>query len=501
MDPVSIIGLIGSIVSIADVVAKSIHRLSELKSKYRNVSFQVTTLIGQLHIIQAAIGELNQWKSKVLAKDPRYHELATQVQMSLDCFCPLIMSLQQYLDDIDIASVADRGSSNLQGKLSYLWNEPQLAIFIDLVDRQVNALNLFLQAVQCNTWAEQQNKIDEEDSRAVLVSARDCSSSILGLVDGSSIFTENTNAVSLQFDFDTIILGSKVYQAAHRSHLKQVIKAARSPGQVTSANRVSRPRLPSVYESMNESPVNETHPSLTPRNRNESSIAGARVKDRTPAVSSNPAELSLVTAPTSESYKPSNWSKAPVLHLLRYIRSSIRQSLHRRREIIEARTLSVEIDNRLQEMERKRAIEPKVLVLGTMGSGKFTILKAMKPFFEGNYTPQQRDEFKHTICTNVTLAYVTRNTRLVLEAMERLHIPLDDDRLVYHVQTMFIQPAEMDCLPPDLATAISSIWADRGFREARAIQWVPIGALALPTLAIGNPRATHIFFVIPISYL
>jgi hypothetical protein len=169
MDPVSIVGLIGSIISIADVVAKSIRKLSELRSRYHNAPFQITTLIGQLYIIQAAINELTRWKSDVLMRDPRYRQLALQLDASLGCFCPIIMSLQQYLDSLDVASASGIDSSTLPGKrISYLWNERDLAVYLGLVDRQVNALNLFLQAIQWyNNRFQIQLKASDSDISAV----------------------------------------------------------------------------------------------------------------------------------------------------------------------------------------------------------------------------------------------------------------------------------------------------------------------------------------------
>lgn len=148
MDPLSIVGLIASIVSIADAVTKSIRKLSLLKTKYQNAPFQITVLIGQLYIVQAAIDELTRWRSKSLSQNPRYRHLAMQIDTALDCFCPLILSLQQYLDEIEASLESDSHGSHVKGKLAYVWNEQDIASYLDLIDRQVNALTLFLQAIQ-----------------------------------------------------------------------------------------------------------------------------------------------------------------------------------------------------------------------------------------------------------------------------------------------------------------------------------------------------------------
>ncbi|CAH0004408.1 unnamed protein product [Clonostachys byssicola] len=134
MDPIAIVGLIGSVVSIGDVVAKSIRKLSDLRSRYHHAPFQITTLVGQLYIIQAAVGQLTQWKSSTFLNESRYLELASQIEASLDSFCPLILALGKYLDKFEIVSDCD--SSHTQNKLQYMWNEKDIDVYLSLVDRQ-----------------------------------------------------------------------------------------------------------------------------------------------------------------------------------------------------------------------------------------------------------------------------------------------------------------------------------------------------------------------------
>jgi hypothetical protein len=99
--------LIGSVFSISDVVAKSIRKLSDLRSRYHNAPFQITTLVGQLYIIQAEAGQLTQWKSSAFLNESRYLKLASQIEASLDSFGPLILALEKYLDKSEIVSDCD----------------------------------------------------------------------------------------------------------------------------------------------------------------------------------------------------------------------------------------------------------------------------------------------------------------------------------------------------------------------------------------------------------
>lgn len=99
---------------------------------------------------------------------------------------------------------------------------------------------------------------------------------------------------------------------------------------------------------------------------------------------------------------------------------------------------------------------------GAGESGKSTILKQMKLIHEGSYSPEERESFKEIIYSNTV-----QSMRVILEAMESLELPLDDQRTEYHVQTIFMQPAQIEgeSLPPEVGSAIDALWKDAGVQE------------------------------------
>ena len=103
--------------------------------------------------------------------------------------------------------------------------------------------------------------------------------------------------------------------------------------------------------------------------------------------------------------------------------------------------------------------------------GKSTILKQMKLIHEGGYSPDERESFKEIVYSNTV-----QSMRVILEAMEQMEIPLDEPRNEYHVQTVFLQPSQIEgsSLPPEVGVAIKSLWSDRGvqdcFRRSREFQ-------------------------------
>lgn len=100
--------------------------------------------------------------------------------------------------------------------------------------------------------------------------------------------------------------------------------------------------------------------------------------------------------------------------------------------------------------------------IGAGESGKSTILKQMKLIHEGGYSRDERESFKEIIFTNTV-----QSMRVILEAMESLELPLDDQRAEYHVQTIFMQPQQIegDNLPPEVGNAIANLWKDAGVQD------------------------------------
>lgn len=146
----------------------------------------------------------------------------------------------------------------------------------------------------------------------------------------------------------------------------------------------------------------------------------------------------------------------------------------------EGKERNEQIENQLKRDKLSQRNEIKMLLLGmTLGStdtrsqfantrtgagesGKSTILKQMKLIHEGSYSRDERESFKEIIYSNTV-----QSMRVILEAMESLELPLDDQRTEYHVQTIFMQPAQIEgeSLPPEVGGAIDALWKDAGVQE------------------------------------
>lgn len=132
----------------------------------------------------------------------------------------------------------------------------------------------------------------------------------------------------------------------------------------------------------------------------------------------------------------------------------------------------MDVDNPMAHSKKQR-VERQLLIdtAGAGESGKSTILKQMKLIHEGGYSRDERESFKEIIFSNTV-----QSMRVILEAMESLELPLSDARMEYHVQTIFMQPAQIegDVLPPEVGSAIEALWRDGGvqscFKRSREYQ-------------------------------
>ncbi|KAI0814050.1 hypothetical protein GGR55DRAFT_701795 [Xylaria sp. FL0064] len=171
MDPATIFPIVGTTVSLGDVVSRCITRLSALKAQFHDAPIIGTSMIRQLHMVKIAQDQLSPLNSPNFIHDPRYRQLAAPIGNALDSFGPILFALGQQLDRYE--------------------------------------------GVDAKSWS-------------ILRLAQDCSSSLVGLDDVASFISENTAAISTQFEFDDALRGTLLYQAVERSHLRQAIRARKS---------------------------------------------------------------------------------------------------------------------------------------------------------------------------------------------------------------------------------------------------------------------------------
>jgi hypothetical protein len=146
MEPISVIGIAGTVLSIGASITRSILFLVSLQGKYQTSSLVVSSLIGQLATLKAALNQITQWISDDnLVAAPLDEQLEIDLQISLESCEAVISALEEGIDGLGRAH--DDGGLSVKGKISYVFNEGNLSEFSNLLSNQAVALNLLLTAL------------------------------------------------------------------------------------------------------------------------------------------------------------------------------------------------------------------------------------------------------------------------------------------------------------------------------------------------------------------
>ncbi|KNG89354.1 hypothetical protein ANOM_002648 [Aspergillus nomiae NRRL 13137] len=226
MDPLSIVGAVGSILGIIDLATRSIKTLTDLQGRYTSIGLRARILIGQLSTLKAALGQIKEVLDLLdpgsrIGEDP---QISADITTSLSC-CEAIMSL---LDQR--LSRMQEDHLTMRDKTSILWHEKETTDFQSLLNNQVNALNLLLTALQCKSIIEQSLFLQRSETRVVFNRIKDDTSSLLWLRDSDSemtkksIVAEDLSLIETRFAFDSDLFSSRVYCSAARSTMVHALK-------------------------------------------------------------------------------------------------------------------------------------------------------------------------------------------------------------------------------------------------------------------------------------
>ncbi|XP_053552661.1 guanine nucleotide-binding protein G(i) subunit alpha-1-like [Bombina bombina] len=118
---------------------------------------------------------------------------------------------------------------------------------------------------------------------------------------------------------------------------------------------------------------------------------------------------------------------------------------------------SEEINQYLRQEKKRLRREVKVLLLGTRESGKSTIMKQMKIIYEGDYSEEERRQYRAAVYSD-TIQYITD----IVSAMESLGIGFGDVARAKDAKQLavFARGAEKGVMSEELAGVIKRLWED-----------------------------------------
>jgi hypothetical protein len=307
-----------------------------------------------------------------------------------------------------------------------------------------------------------------------------------------STVTENLSLLDLDFDFDQEVLTSDVYRAAWRSNLrKDAMRKGKLPqrgsiiseviSEVEEPERIVRPQIQPNGKIDFHSAASHTGIDLEVLGRverfglrNESPFDARDNENGDDTATPTPPNIEEEENLGVDSLAAKSLELPPLTRAQKTEREAKRSEKtiwklwSPRQKIFTFRgNIAVPAASRYQALLATlvniHPAEQKVLLLGGSESGKSTFLKTAKLVFEGGYSRDERESFKEIIFSNTV-----QSMRVILEAMDWLELPVDDQRTQYHVQTIIMQPANMegDNMPAEVGRAIDALWKDSGVREA-----------------------------------
>ncbi|KAK0664639.1 putative guanine nucleotide-binding protein alpha-2 subunit [Cercophora samala] len=212
-DPLSIVGAVGSVAGIIDVLTRSISAIATLRSQYKDADLLFMNLTSQLGVLRTGLVKIAEWAET--EPEPHY-----QLKMDLDsvilCCQILASKLDSHLESLHQGRV--RLSS--LGKLKLALNGPNIDAIQKMLGQQTATLTLLLAACNTKSLSEQRELLEAPTTRTAIAAMEQDSASLIVHEDRTSICTVETDTMSRLsaiFPFDNQLLTTKVYGRAWRT--------------------------------------------------------------------------------------------------------------------------------------------------------------------------------------------------------------------------------------------------------------------------------------------
>ena len=234
-DPLSIVGGIGSILTIVSSVTKLSKSLNEIRESYGNVALNTTLVASQLATIRAALEALHAWRTSDANDSEASKQLDSDLGLSLSCCAILIKVIEGKLEESGY-----KPGGGVKQKIKYIWLEDILKEYVSNLEGQIRALQLLLTIFQCRTATEQKQQLAKVEARTIMEQVRSETMS-LSMQD-----TERDDAISIlsrdpsvRLDVESILMKSTAYKRVYGEVTSRETSLISAP--LTPAYSISRP--------------------------------------------------------------------------------------------------------------------------------------------------------------------------------------------------------------------------------------------------------------------
>ncbi|CAG8960659.1 hypothetical protein HYFRA_00013538 [Hymenoscyphus fraxineus] len=420
MEPVSIIGLVGSIAGISNIIGKALGRLIKLQSKFSDSSVTISLLIGQFTTVKAALDQIGPLLKSNHAKKPQHEQLVLDLQISLDGCKLLIQVIEERI--IHLSRDETGKELNLKGKIEFLWMESELNGFTTLLNNQTTALNLLVSVLHCRTAIERNSLLGQDGSRRVIERVRISQVSLLSFRDSQSFLSnsESSDLSDTDFGFDGEVVTTAVYRAALRSNIKTALINGRQP-----YSKVD-PRF-SIYAEPRSEKVSAFEYSAT--NENSRIVHGEEVVSKAITCTTPPPTIGLaITKKEGDGIEEANMSNSQSSYLSNdtnkrnSVRNIIVSNITSHRSSLQlghtnplgTRRISSDLFQYPGSVSNQnlttRYIEPlhpltslrfNIALFGSSDSGKSTIFNSIRALSNGGWNTNERMRWKAKVLRNI----------------------------------------------------------------------------------------------------
>ena len=143
MDPISVVGIVESSLSLALQIGGAAKALNDVAGKYKNAKLAIKSLAQNLDILQLTWSQIAQWfEAHIVDGDLHDNDLIKRVRGFLETGIMVMEAFEQDLLAFDVESL------NFTQRSKLIWNGSTLQGHQIRVRDQTLSMSLFLQAVK-----------------------------------------------------------------------------------------------------------------------------------------------------------------------------------------------------------------------------------------------------------------------------------------------------------------------------------------------------------------
>jgi hypothetical protein len=143
-DPITIVGTIGAVANIIDLVSKTINSIRDLRGRWKDADLAFLSLTSQLSALRAALVKIQEWNDNELLVDPDY-QLIMDLDVSIACCRMLVGKFDEFF--LKLNQTTDE-PFDFAGKVKFVFGSRDLDDVQRMVERQVGVMTLLL--IACN---------------------------------------------------------------------------------------------------------------------------------------------------------------------------------------------------------------------------------------------------------------------------------------------------------------------------------------------------------------